>query len=110
MKKSGALLLAGAAMLIVTGCAAPQGPGTPAGGAQTSGSAYRGELLYENHCTGCHESIVHIRENRRARSVADVRGWVARWSAELKLNWSGEEIDAVAEFLSNRFYKFGNKA
>lgn len=110
MKTGGTLLLAGAAMLIVIGCAGPLGSGTPADGGRASGSAYRGELLYENHCTSCHESIVHIRENRRARSVADLRGWVARWSAELKLNWSDEEIDAVAEFLANRFYKFGNKA
>lgn len=110
MKKGGALFLAGVAMLIVAGCAGLQGEAAPGGGGQASDSAYRGELLYENHCTGCHESIVHIRDNRRAQSVADLRGWVARWSGELKLNWSGEEIDAVAEFLAKRFYKFGNKA
>jgi hypothetical protein len=108
--KCSKLFLAGVAILSVSACGGVQGPGVSAGEAQPSPSAYRGELLYENHCTSCHESIVHIRENRRARSAADLRGWVARWSGELKLNWSSDEIDAVAEFLANRFYKFGNKA
>ena len=72
-------------------------------------AASRGELLYENHCTVCHESIVHIRANRKAKSLADLRGWVARWSGELKLKWSNEEIDDVAEFLARRFYKFGKR-
>lgn len=69
----------------------------------------RGELLYENHCTSCHASIVHIRENHNAKSMADLHGWVQRWADELKLNWSNEEIDDVAQYLAHRFYKFGGR-
>jgi len=67
--------------------------------------ASRGELLYENHCTVCHDSTVHIRANRKAKSITDLRRWAARWSGELKLNWSSEEIDDVAEYLARRYYK-----
>lgn len=69
----------------------------------------RGELLYENNCKVCHTSIVHIRENHEAKSMADLRMWVRRWSDELKLDWSNEEIDDVAQFLAHRFYKFGGR-
>lgn len=66
----------------------------------------RGELLYENHCTGCHASVVHVRENRRAKSAPEVDAWVRRWAGELKLNWSDEEIGDVTRHLVRRYYKF----
>lgn len=71
--------------------------------------AARGELLYENHCTVCHQSTVHIRANRKAKSITDIRGWAARWAGELKLNWTSDDIDDVAEFLAKRYYKCSDK-
>lgn len=73
-------------------------------------SSSRGQMLYENNCTTCHESIVHIRKNHRAKSTADLRRWVRRWAGELKLNWSDEEVNDVVEFLARRFYKYGGEA
>jgi mono/diheme cytochrome c family protein len=75
----------------------------------TLAAGSRGQLLYENHCTSCHASIVHIRENRNAKSMADLHGWVQRWADELRLKWSNEEIDDVAQYLAHRFYKFGGR-
>jgi cytochrome c5 len=66
----------------------------------------RGELLYENHCTGCHESKLHVRERRRAKSVVEIEGWVRRWSGASNLGWSGDDIQAVTRFLARRYYKF----
>jgi len=66
----------------------------------------RGQLLYENHCTTCHASQVHIRNNRKARSVEDVRGWVIHWERELKFNWNNVDVNNVSKFLTERFYKF----
>jgi len=66
----------------------------------------RGQLLYENHCTTCHASQVHIRSNRKARSVEDVRGWVIHWERELKLNWNNVDVNDVSKFITERFYKF----
>ena len=70
----------------------------------------RGQLLYENHCTSCHESTVYIRERRRARSLNDVRGWAVHWSNHLKLNWGAEEVDDVVRFLNGKFYRFSSGA
>lgn len=64
----------------------------------------RGQLLYENHCTGCHDSRAHLRDNRRAQSLADVREWVARWSNHLALNWGRDERNEVADYVYGRFY------
>jgi cytochrome c5 len=66
----------------------------------------RGQLLYENHCKTCHESMVHIREQRRAKSVQDIQYWVGRWSNELDVEWSADEIEAVANYLNDRFYHY----
>ncbi len=66
----------------------------------------RGQLLYENHCTRCHASTLHVRQARRAESLKVLQGWVIRWSGEEKLNWSGEEIAEVVDYLNRRYYKF----
>lgn len=66
----------------------------------------RGQLLYENHCRKCHESQVHIRENHKARSFADVQGWVMKWQTHENLDWKADEILDVARYLADRYYKF----
>ena len=65
----------------------------------------RGQLLYENHCVMCHESVAHVRPDRRARSLAEIRAWVMYWSDYLKLRWGKEEVEDVVNELDRRFYK-----
>jgi hypothetical protein len=78
----------------------------PAGLAQDA--MPRNQLLYENHCTGCHESMVHIRKRNKARSLNDIRYWVARWATQLRLDWSQHDIDSVTEYLNRRFYHYNH--
>ena len=66
----------------------------------------QGQLLYENHCIVCHDSGVHIRAKRRAKSRDDLRYWVRRWSAYLTLNWTETQIEHVVEYLNQQFYQF----
>ena len=66
----------------------------------------RGQLLYENHCLKCHESQVHIRANRKSKSIDDVQSWVSKWQAEEKLDWGKSEITDVTSYLVDRFYQF----
>ena len=65
----------------------------------------RGEMLYTNHCQVCHESNVHVREHRKAKSIVDIIGWVTRWSSHLKLDWNIDDINEVAYFLNEKYYK-----
>ena len=66
----------------------------------------RGQLLYENHCTKCHESQVHIRAKRKSRSISDVQAWVSKWQTHEKLEWGNSEISDVTRYLIDRFYQF----
>ncbi|MCB1738867.1 MAG: hypothetical protein KDK91_00735 [Gammaproteobacteria bacterium] len=68
--------------------------------------ASRGRMLYENHCTACHTSLAHVRENHKADSLDDLRGWVARWQTQLDLPWTVEEQTDVVNYLNRRFYHF----
>lgn len=76
----------------------------------TAADAERGRLLYENHCTVCHTSVVHIRDRRKATSRDDIQMWVRRWQQHLGLQWDTVEVDDVAEFLNVRFYGFKNES
>lgn len=68
--------------------------------------AERGRLLYENHCTSCHASTVHVRDHRKTKTPTELRAWIVRWSGELKLKWSEDELADVYQYLNNRYYKF----
>ena len=69
----------------------------------------RGEQLYENHCQVCHTSQVHFRAKSKVKSVGDILYQINRWSTELNLNWSGEEMADVLDYLNQRFYHFSMK-
>jgi hypothetical protein len=66
----------------------------------------RGEMLYQNHCTECHESTVHVRERTKVATRADLEAFVRRWSDYKQLAWSDTERNAVADYLDQTFYGF----
>jgi mono/diheme cytochrome c family protein len=68
--------------------------------------AERGRSLYESRCGGCHAQSVHGREKRVATDFASVRTWVRRWSANLGLKWSEDDVEAVAVHLNASYYRF----
>lgn len=93
--------------------AAPRPPqeAVPPAGSATPGPlpvpvAPRGQMLYENHCLGCHESVLFIRARRAVRSLPELRDTVARWAREARAPWRDEEIDAVTGHLNRTYYRF----
>lgn len=66
----------------------------------------RGQMLYENHCMACHESVVHIRSRQLARSLPQLREQVRRWADYLQLRWSGDEVEEVVRYLDRQYYRF----
>jgi cytochrome c5 len=109
------MLAATYAMAAVTPADAPPPPGLPndtplapevqeAPAAVVVEEPVRGKLLYENHCQSCHTSTAHVREKRRAASIADLHHWVGRWTHELKLPWDSDEISDVVDYLNDTYY------
>jgi mono/diheme cytochrome c family protein len=72
----------------------------------TAADADRGRALYETRCDSCHAQSVHGRAKREASGFESLRGWVRRWSANLGLKWTDEEVDDVTVYLNGRFYRF----
>lgn len=66
----------------------------------------RGRMLHENHCRMCHESVAYKRSGHIAKNVEAVRAQVTRWQNNTDLRWSDEDIDNVAAYLAQRYYKF----
>jgi mono/diheme cytochrome c family protein len=78
----------------------------PVSSMPVSAGAERGRLLYENHCTSCHISTLHVRDKRKSKTPAEVHAWILRWSVEQKLDWSEDELADVYQYLNSRYYKF----
>ena len=66
----------------------------------------RGEMLYQNHCTECHESTLHVRERTKVTMLADLEAAVRRWSDYKQLAWADAERNAVRDYLNQSFYGF----
>jgi len=69
----------------------------------------RGQLLYENHCMSCHESVVHIRTTKHTRSLQELRARVLHWAEYLKLHWGREDVEDVVSHLNSQYYKFESR-
>lgn len=77
------------------------------GGTQAYGADLgRGKVLYQNHCRGCHESTAHIRVDRRATDLSELREWVARWALQIEMGWSQGQVDDVTGYLNDAYYRF----
>ncbi len=85
-------------------CAAAVGWGLAAGA--LANDFERGRLLYGNHCQQCHDSRAHVRDKRKAYSLAAIRHQVDRWQGVLGLRWDAEEIADVVQYLNLRYYHY----
>ena len=77
-----------------------------AAGSHAQGSPSRGQLLYTTHCLECHTSQVHWRDRRQARDWDSLKAWVRHWQGDGRLQWSEDDVDAVARHLNETVYRF----
>lgn len=88
------------AIVLVAGACVPQRGETPA-----EADAARGRLLYESACSTCHTAQQHWREKRFVDSWRELVYQVDRWQAVAHRSWGEAEINDVAAYLNERFYK-----
>ena len=75
-------------------------------GSYTLADAERGQQLHDEHCMKCHDSGVYTRENRRVADQAALVKQVKRCELNLGLRWFDNDINDVAQYLNQSFYKF----
>lgn len=66
----------------------------------------RGELLYLTYCNSCHAEQVHWRDKSLAPDWPRLVGEVRRWQQNGNLDWSEDDIDLVARYLNQHFYRY----
>ncbi len=74
--------------------------------AQNTPSQNRGQLLYETHCTACHNAQIHWRDKKLATNWPSLQAQVRRWQGNTGLYWEDADIGAVAEYLNDRYYGY----
>ena len=74
--------------------------------AQPEHGESRGELLYATHCSACHTSKIHWREQQLATDWNSLKAQVRRWQSSIELGWSEEEITDVTNYLNAIHYGF----
>ncbi len=66
----------------------------------------RGMYLYENHCTECHTSVVHVQKEPKATNLEEIEAFIRRWVEYKELPWSEDEILDVRAHLNALYYKY----
>jgi hypothetical protein len=74
--------------------------------AQPTPSNSRGELLYSTYCDSCHTTQVHWRDKKLATDWPSLRAQVLRWESNIGMNWTDDDIAAVARYLNEHYYRF----
>lgn len=67
----------------------------------------KGKTLVDDNCVRCHGSEVYTRADRRVSTLAGLHKQVQRCEQMLGLTWFDDDIDNVAAYLNQQYYKFG---
>ena len=65
-----------------------------------------GNDLHFEHCTGCHDSSVYTRADRKMADLAQLGKQVRFCKDAVGATWFDDEVDDVIEYLNATYYKF----
>ncbi len=71
-----------------------------------AGDAKQGQALYQANCTRCHDTTIHTRPSSIIHSLDGLKKRVQFCEAGNRLHWSSDQIEDVASYLNESFYKF----
>jgi hypothetical protein len=57
-------------------------------------------------CSGCHDSNIYTRENRRVDSLSRLNSQVRMCDAQLGTGLFDEDITAIVNYLNDSYYRF----
>ncbi len=68
--------------------------------------AGRGELLYSTYCIACHSAQIHWRDKKLATDWSRLRSEVRHWEGFARLEWTEDDVVAVAKYLNTMYYRY----
>jgi mono/diheme cytochrome c family protein len=75
-------------------------------GATLAADIAAGEQLHAKHCGQCHGTEVYTREDRKMNDYAALEQQVRRCEQNIGLKWFEEDVENVAAYLNQTYYKF----
>jgi len=72
----------------------------------TAADIENGDDLHFENCTGCHQEEIYTQDNRNVRSMERLVLQVRFCKDTLELSWFDEDVDDVAGFLNQAYYRF----
>lgn len=79
---------------------------TSFGGLAQAADLAKGGELHESNCLSCHGTEVYTREDRMIGSMDSLVTQVNRCNVNLGTGWFDDEVEAVAEYLNENYYRF----
>lgn len=73
-------------------------------GAQAADLAL-GKKLHSENCLKCHGPEKYAAPDRKVRSMSTLKTFVQGCATNLNLSWFEDEVDAVAAYMNQEFYK-----
>lgn len=70
------------------------------------GDSAEGERLHAAHCTGCHDTKVYTRADRRVSSLDGLHQQMSMCEHATKTDFTAAQTQNLEKFLNERFYRF----
>ncbi len=74
--------------------------------AMLSGDGAQGKRLFDVHCTGCHQTDIFTREDRKIQSLDALKEQLVACSRAAKADFSASEMQDLLKYLNDQFYHF----
>ncbi len=67
---------------------------------------FHAESFHRQKCTGCHDTSVYTRSNRRVNSLPRLESQVRMCDANLGIKLFDDDLHALVDYLDKNYYKF----
>ena len=67
---------------------------------------FHAESFHQQKCTGCHDTSVYTRSNRRVNSLPRLESQVRMCDANLGIKLFDDDLHALVDYLDKNYYKF----
>lgn len=71
-----------------------------------AGDNFHPENFHQQKCTGCHDTSVYTRSNRRVNSLPRLESQVRMCDANLGIKMFDDDIHSLVDYLNGNYYKF----